>query len=81
MIPNLGKKHVNESMEAQNDVLQTCLTITAIYLLVLEISAIVRANIAYLKNATRLLNLITPALIMINVYNVQATDEVYFWTI
>ena len=54
---------------------------TAIYLLSLEISSIIKARLEYLKNTTRLLNLITPALIMVNVYNVEAQGETYFWTI
>ena len=78
MITNLGKE---DTFDTQNDVLQTCLTLTAIYLLSLEIYAIYRAKLEYLRNATRLLNLITPTLIMINVYNVEATGETYFWTI
>ena len=78
VITNLGKE---DTFDTQNDVLQTCLTLTAIYLLILEIYAIYRAKLEYLRNATRLLNLITPTLIMINVYNVEATGETYFWTI
>ena len=57
------------------------LTITAVYLLLLEITAIVRAKLDYLQDLTRLLNLITPALIMINVYNTDGSSETYFWTI
>ena len=57
------------------------LTITAVYLLLLEITAIVRAKLDYLQDLTRLLNLITPALIMINVYNTDGRFETYFWTI
>ena len=71
-----------ESFDTQNKIFQTLLTITAVYLLLLEISAIVRAKLDYLRNLTRLLNLITPALIMVNVYNTtDGPTETYFWTI
>ena len=73
---------VSDSFDTQNKIFQTLLTITAVYLLLLEISAIVRAKLDYLRNLTRLLNLITPALIMVNVYNTtEGPTETYFWTI
>ena len=73
---------VSDSFDTQNKIFQTLLTITAVYLLLLEISAIVRAKLDYLRNLTRLLNLITPALIMVNVYNTtDGPTETYFWTI
>ena len=72
----------SESFDTQNKVFQTLLTITAVYLLLLEITAIVRAKLDYLRDLTRLLNLITPALIMVNVYNTtDGPTETYFWTI
>ena len=71
-----------ESFDTQNKIFQTLLTITAVYLLLLEITAIVRAKLDYLRDLTRLLNLITPALIMVNVYNTtDGPTETYFWTI
>ena len=70
-----------ESFDTQNKIFQTLLTITAVYLLLLEITAIVRAKLDYLRDLTRLLNLITPALIMVNVYNTDGRTETYFWTI
>ena len=72
----------SESFDTQNKIFQTLLTITAVYLLLLEITAIVRAKLDYLRDLTRLLNLITPALIMVNVYNTtDGPTETYFWTI
>ena len=72
----------SDSFDRQNKAFQTLLTITAVYLLLLEISAIYRAKLDYFRNLTRLLNLITPALIMVNVYNtVDGPSETYFWTI
>ena len=79
VITNIGE---SESFDTQNKVFQTLLTITAVYLLLLEITAIVRAKLDYLRDLTRLLNLITPALIMVNVYNTtDGPTETYFWTI
>ena len=79
VITNIKKA---DSFDTQNKIFQTLLTITAVYLLLLEISAIVRAKLDYLRNLTRLLNLITPALIMVNVYNTtEGPTETYFWTI
>ena len=81
---NIVITNINEadSFDTQNKIFQTLLTITAVYLLLLEISAIVRAKLDYLRNLTRLLNLITPALIMVNVYNTtEGPTETYFWTI
>ena len=79
VITNIGE---SESFDTQNKIFQTLLTITAIYLLLLEITAIVRAKLDYLRDLTRLLNLITPALIMVNVYNTtDGPTETYFWTI
>ena len=73
---------VSDSFDTQNKIFQTLLTITAVYLLLLEITAIVRAKLDYLRDLTRLLNLITPALIMVNVYNTtDGPTETYFWTI
>lgn len=78
VLPNVG---TSDSFEWQNEFLQACLTVTAIYLFSLEISSIREAGFSYLRDAARLLNVITPALIMVNIYNVDATSETYFWTI
>ena len=71
----------SNSFDDANDAVTVLLTITAIYLFLIEIYAIYRAGLAYLKNATRLLNLITPTLIMVNVHNIDAINETYWWTI
>ena len=69
------------TFDEANDALTVLLTITAIYLFLIEIYAIYNRGLGYLKNATRLLNLITPTLIMINVHNIEAVNETYWWTI
>ena len=59
------------------------LTFTGIYLLSLEISAVIRRRLNYFTDMARLFNIITPALILYNVWTpreigLSATD---FWTI
>ena len=49
----------------------------------MEISSIVKARWDYFTHMTRMLNVILPTLIMINVYNTgpDALSSTYFWTI
>ena len=82
VLPNLDSDD-GWKWSTQNSILQACLTVTAVYLVVIEISAIYRATYKYFTNVPRLLNLITPILIQTNVYNVNPTSMAtsYFWTI
>ena len=62
VLPNLDSDD-GWKWSTQNSILQACLTVTAVYLVVIEISAIYRATYKYFTNVPRLLNLITPILI------------------
>ena len=79
VLPGLQKDY--DAFEMHNKVCQHSLTITATYLLVIETSSVLKRKQEYLRDLTRIFNLITPTLILCNVYNVEARTEEYFWTI
>ena len=68
-----------DKYETHNTVCQIILTITAVYLLLLESTAI--RGWDYFRDGTRVLNLIVPLLNMANIYNTDKRNEKYFWTI
>lgn len=47
----------------------------------IETSSIIKRNIEYFKDLTRIFNIITPTLILTNVYNTDELDKKYFWRI
>lgn len=70
-----------DKWDPHNQACQTFLTVTAVYLLFIEITGVYRAGLGYIRDFTRLFNLIVPTLNMINVYNTANRDQQYFWTI
>ena len=53
--------------------------ITAIYLLLLELFALFKQRLGYFRSLSRLVNLITPVLILINLFDHEESPT--FWTI
>ena len=47
----------------------------------IETSSIIKRHFEYFKDLTRIFNIITPTLILTNVYNTDELDEKYFWRI
>ena len=67
---NLPKNDdVQSSFQTQHDVCRVILCITAFYLLAIEITALVDRKWKYFLQVTRLLNVITPLLLLLNVFS------------
>ena len=66
VLPNLKKDF--ETMSYWDDVCRVALSITGFYLLLMELSAIVRRGPKYFTDMARLFNIITPWLILQNVF-------------
>ena len=64
----------------QNAICKIILIITAIYLEIIESTAIIKRKLAYLDNLSKLFSIITPIAIMLNVVSTK-TEETSFWTI
>ena len=73
-------KSDTDLFETQDIVCRVILNITAFYLLAIEATTVYRRNIEYIKSMTRLFNLITPVLIMHNLW-VKETQTTSFWTV
>ena len=63
---NLKKSY--DTFNTQDRILRMVLICTAIYLLLIETTVIIKLKWKYLSTATRLFNLITPVLIMTNIF-------------
>ena len=68
------------NFEKQDTLCRIFLTTTGCYLILLEISAIIKRRFKYLNDLGRLFNLITPILILTNVFS-EDREESSFWTI
>ena len=77
MLPNI---EIDDSFETHDSLCRIFQTTTCLYLLFLEISAIVKKKLEYMNDTARLFNLITPILILTNVLHDGHTES-YFWTI
>ena len=80
-MPRLAKDPTDSNLVDQDQILQVLLTITAVYLLIMEVSSIMVASLSYFKDLTRLFNFLTPVLLLTNVYNNDARGDVYYWNI
>ena len=69
-----------DTFESHDLVCRTLLGITGFYLIFLEITAIVNKHIEYFNDLARLFNIITPILIMTNVFTEDYTS-ITFWTV
>lgn len=72
-----------ETFGPWDDICRVSLAITGSYLLILEISAVIRRRLDYFTDMARLFNIITPILIIQNVSAPQkeSDDGVTFWTV
>ena len=66
--------------EPQDIVCRISLNVTAVYLLAIEVTTVYIRKLAYINSMTRLFNLITPVLIMHNLW-VKETQTTSFWTV
>ena len=70
-----------EAVEARVSAVETLLQVTVIYLLCYEITAIVKKKHMYLTSAARMFNIVTPALLLINVFHLLDFQNEWFWTV
>ena len=72
-----------EHFEVADDNCRIILNFTGIYLLSLEISAVIRRRINYFTDMARLFNIITPSLILYNVWTPSdiGLSGTTFWTV
>ena len=64
----INLKKSEDTFKPQDGVCRIILICTALYLLLIETTVIIKLKWNYLKTATRLFNLITPVLIMTNLF-------------
>ena len=82
VLPNL--QNDKEQWESHDNVCSIVLPITAFYLLIVELSQVIKRRIQYFYSPTRLFNLFTPITIIVNVFNKHGSDSGgtnFFWTI
>ena len=69
-----------DEFESADKVCRAFLFLTEFYLLLLEITAIVKRLHLYLNDTARVFNIITPIIVLKNCFNTSNRDETYFWT-
>ena len=79
VLPNLDKN--SETFENPDKVCRSFIWITEIYMIILEISAISKRLKSYFSDFSRVLNILTPIIVLINAASTENIDETYFWTI
>ena len=60
--------------DVQNYVFKAILVVTAVYLMVIEISAMIKRRLKYFDNLAKFFNMITPIFIMINVFDTDTGE-------
>lgn len=66
-------------LQLAHDFCRFTLLITSVYLLLVELSAIIKQRVGYFNSLPKLFNIITPILILSNAFDTE--ESVKFWTV
>jgi len=81
VLPHVDFEKKSNKLRDEERVCKVLLVIACIYFATLEFTAIVRRRWGYFNSVPRLFNIITPVLIMVNVWEIFDTKASSYWTI